>query len=397
MWLDYIKTLNERSLQAAQRSGATTYVLLAALAALIFKFAPRVPQFLSDGQELRTGAVLLMFELDAVIFFGFVQFLLFMYAEDVSPSRLAPESNKRHLILSYVVSASTVAAVITLHVAVLAKCDLLGKFVRIVVWVLLVWWLLNFAVPLAREVRLILKARAHNVPIPRFRSDVLPSGWPRLVGAAAYLTILALVSVALIIYCSRLGDHWVRPAKAAALLLASFAILAYTFFRGATKIAREQYFGLERDILLLQLDAQAIKIRFERELIGLDIAHWLDELVGQLNHSNAGLIEKCSSFRQRFESIKQIEAEYADARILRFSQLLDEIDKEFNAHEKAFSEFDFKLNIFLDGYKNPRDVEIISGWKEKYQKARGLTLETMEVRGRLISEMKQYIQEQKSG
>jgi hypothetical protein len=391
LWFDYIKTLNERSLQAAQRSGATTYVLLAVFAALVFKFAPRFPQFLSDKQDLRIGAALLMFELDVVIYFAAMQILLFMYAEDANPSRLLSESSKRYRVVIYAAVASIVAAIIAVHIAVLLKCDLHSRFVRITIYVVLTWWLLNFATPLVQEAKLILKARKHKVPIPRFDSNVFPPGWPRLVGAVVYLALLALVVAALTVYCSKLGDHWVRPAKAAALLLVCLAILIYTFVRGSTRIAREQYFDLERDILLLQLDAPAIKTRFERELIGLPIAHWLDELVEQFNRSNTALVEKWNSFRQRFESIKQIEADYADAQNLRFSQLLEDINKEFT-NQKAFDEFDFKLDIFLSGYKNARDIEIISGWTEKYHKAKKLFLETLKVGERLTSEMKQYFQ-----
>jgi hypothetical protein len=65
LWFDYVKTLNERQLQALQRSGVTNYVLLGTLVGLLYRFGPRIPQFLEQPDNVRMG--LTVFALLAVV------------------------------------------------------------------------------------------------------------------------------------------------------------------------------------------------------------------------------------------------------------------------------------------------------------------------------------------
>jgi hypothetical protein len=70
LWFEYIKTLNERRLQSSQRSGVTTYVLVATLIGLLYRFGPDVPQFVTQPDKVR--AAVTSFVLITVIVFSFL-------------------------------------------------------------------------------------------------------------------------------------------------------------------------------------------------------------------------------------------------------------------------------------------------------------------------------------
>src|ERR1700730_2878694 len=55
LWFDYIKTLNERQLQASLRAGLTTYVLLATAVGLIYRFGPHLPPFLAQPGDRKSS------------------------------------------------------------------------------------------------------------------------------------------------------------------------------------------------------------------------------------------------------------------------------------------------------------------------------------------------------
>src|ERR1700758_1416379 len=94
LWFDYIKTLNERQLQRSQRSGITTYVLLATLLALLYRFGPQLPQFLSEPGNTTTGVT--TFVLLAIVVSSALMAILAigMYCAGDSEFRAAPRSEK---------------------------------------------------------------------------------------------------------------------------------------------------------------------------------------------------------------------------------------------------------------------------------------------------------------
>jgi hypothetical protein len=63
LWFDYVKTLNERRLHSAQKSGLTAYGLLVLLGGLLYKFVPQVPLFLATPDLPLVGVVTLGLEL----------------------------------------------------------------------------------------------------------------------------------------------------------------------------------------------------------------------------------------------------------------------------------------------------------------------------------------------
>jgi hypothetical protein len=58
LWFEFLKTVNDRHLQSAQRSGITSYVLVATILGLLYKFGPKFPSFYHGAGNLRSCGIL---------------------------------------------------------------------------------------------------------------------------------------------------------------------------------------------------------------------------------------------------------------------------------------------------------------------------------------------------
>src|SRR5258706_9888938 len=79
LWFDYIKTLNERRLHSAQRSGLTAYGMLVVLAGLLYKFFPEVPHFVATPGIMRVSMITLGLELAVVGWYAATFGSFFLY------------------------------------------------------------------------------------------------------------------------------------------------------------------------------------------------------------------------------------------------------------------------------------------------------------------------------
>jgi hypothetical protein len=64
LWLEYIRSLNDRHLRSRGISGATSWALLGVLAAILYRSIPHLPAFLADPNNLKNSWVLFVFEFD---------------------------------------------------------------------------------------------------------------------------------------------------------------------------------------------------------------------------------------------------------------------------------------------------------------------------------------------
>ena len=84
LWLDYLAKLNDRQLQSARASGITTWVLLGVAAAILYKSVPQLPEFLSAPGTLGSSLIILMFEVDALLFLSLIPlYLVYFCRADV--------------------------------------------------------------------------------------------------------------------------------------------------------------------------------------------------------------------------------------------------------------------------------------------------------------------------
>jgi hypothetical protein len=95
LWLDYLKAINDRRLQSSQRSGLTSYVLLAVLGGLLYQFVPKLPKFLAAADYISAGIITTALEANAAIYLFIAYCLLIYYCAGGTEHRIMPEQQRR--------------------------------------------------------------------------------------------------------------------------------------------------------------------------------------------------------------------------------------------------------------------------------------------------------------
>ena len=95
LWLDYLGKLNDRHLKSDRASGVTTWVLLGLAAAILYKSVPQLPEFLSTPNALGSSLIILMFEVDVLLFLILFLAYLVYFCTGAVQGRLFPETKKR--------------------------------------------------------------------------------------------------------------------------------------------------------------------------------------------------------------------------------------------------------------------------------------------------------------
>src|SRR5712691_3870501 len=116
LWFDYIKTLNERQLHNSQRTGITTYVLVATLLGLVYRFGPQAPQFLIDYDKASVSATFFVFE--AILFISVARIVIWLLAYCRGASEFRALTASHHAASRVVLGILTVIAIAFAYLAI---------------------------------------------------------------------------------------------------------------------------------------------------------------------------------------------------------------------------------------------------------------------------------------
>lgn len=152
LWFDFLSKLNDRSLQQKRESGATTWVLLAAAAAIVYKCVPLIPQFLSVPATLKAASLIFILEVDILMFFGVVVNIALPWPENPMLGRLLSRAAARfkHGIGPVFYIAGFVMAVA--H-ALIARDYIGSRFIKWTLAGLTLIWFTNAVIPAIVEWR----------------------------------------------------------------------------------------------------------------------------------------------------------------------------------------------------------------------------------------------------
>ncbi len=310
LWLEYLKSLNQRRLQSAQRSGLTSYALLATLAGLLYKFTPSVPKFLAAHDKLHASFVIFVLEADALIFFLSFLGSLLQYCTIEWERRAIPETKKRIGFIASGVVYSSILALASFQAWVGSRLDFPNRFVKWSVIIIAALLVAQVLVPGIQETQKIRRARKHKIPAPRFTSTPLVPGSSALAASILLIGLSILTVAALIVFMMKLAIDWVVPLTAASVSLSCLIICEVLFLRTLVRMGEGTYDTLERDILLDRLGVEEIRARFIRLTLGPDVATWLDELLNGLKSSHEALSVQFEASRRSIQEISAINSQY---------------------------------------------------------------------------------------
>jgi len=356
LWFDYIRTLNERRLQASQRSGVTTYVLVATLIGLSYRFGPEIPQFVAQPGNVRAGIAI--FVLVTVVIFSFLGTVaaVEMFCAGESEFRATPKSSEALIPFLYGAFALLGGAFICLDVWVAISTFSQTTSAKLFLLTNGLWPAANIAYPTIRYRQLTKKAKNIKNPLPKFSPFRLPRGASLPASALAFIWSI-LGAIALTRYLKSLPGNGLQPFKAAAITLIVIIIIRYTILRSIGNATGAQYFGLERDIVLNRMAPAEIRERYLRDLSGPDMAQWLDESFIALDHKEAFLGQELESARNKLKEISSISTDYQAERKQRAGVVIGRLRKALEDCISQYQVLTFQGKLFLNTY-NTQDEKV---------------------------------------
>jgi len=349
LWFEYIKTLNERELQRAQRSGINTYVLLATLVALLYRFGPQLPQFINQPDNIVLGVTIFILLTINVCGVVMVTFAISMYCAGDTEFRAAPKSERTITSVVYALFALAGAGFICLECWV-ARSDIhLPRFGRYFLFAYAGWLVLNFVYPVVKFGQLAKKAKEIKNVLPRFTPFRTPP-WTGLVFLPVGLIWLICGSILIVAYIRPLPDYGLRPIKAASISLIVIFIVGYMFLRSIGSVTRHKYFGLERDIVLNQMTPAEIRSKYLSEFTGPDMVQWLDDALAGLDAREDRLRRAQDSALDQSKEIAKINVEYRAERRERVQPIIKELAEAMGECLSHHTLLHTQMRLFITGY-----------------------------------------------
>ncbi|HEV2196094.1 MAG TPA: hypothetical protein VGR55_10965 [Candidatus Acidoferrum sp.] len=382
LWFEYVKVLNERQLQKAQRSGITTYVLVATVIGLLYRFGPHIPGFVSEPGNVRAGiAIFALLEVAVGSFFmSILGVELFCAGE--SEFRATPKSNEAVIPLVAATAVALAAAVITLEVWTAMSTFSGVKLTKYVLLGHAVWLVVNVVTPIVLYRRRSKKAKDVKNPVPRFDLFRLPRS-ASLPGAGLLLIWSVLGAVSLIRFLQTLPGFGIQALKAASLSLIVMAIVGYMILRSIASAVQQKFFALERDIVLNNMTAAEIRERYLWDLSGPDMAQWLDESLVALERKEDRLQHELDSSQAKIKEISGISKDYLAERKERATQTTEKLRKALLECLYQYDVLTFQSDVFVQSYRTPEENEALGkrlkGLREKHDKFKVTADNTMKV------------------
>jgi len=370
LWFEYIKTLNERQLQKSQRSGITTYVLLATLVGLLYRFGPQIPQFMAQADKVRASTTIFVLVTVAVSSFYGAVLGVEIFCAGEGDFRATPKSAEALSRTFYGSFAFVGVAFICLEVWTAISSFPQTKFTKYFLLTHALWLAVNIAFPLFSYRRLAKEAKDIKNPLPRFS----PFRYPRraVLPSVAWTFIWsALATVSLEQYLRTVPGYGLQPFKAAGITLIAMVIVIYMIARSIGNATQQQYFGLERDIVLNRMTPEEIRERYLRDLSGPDMAQWLDEAVITLDRKEEHLQQELDSAQGKVKEISAISVAYPAERKERAALAINRLRKALEDCVYEYDVLSFQTDFFVKSYKTPEENEALNrrftAWAEKYR------------------------------
>jgi hypothetical protein len=374
-WFDYLGRLNDRGIQRTKESGVTNWVLLGALAAVVYQGVPQLPRLIAFPDFKTSTFVALLLEADVVMNFGFALAFAAYFSIGGVDKRLITDSARRTRQINLCASGILGLALSFGHFVAAYRFKGPGT----VRWTLLsfgVWWTANIIVGIVQAVRTARLARKHRIRIPYFEGSILD---PKVGSLTAFLLFSTLgivpivASYSLLRFLAQSAPGSVVILSTATQTLVCIAICLILFNRFIQLAPRVAYEALERAIVVENLTPSEIKSRFITQLLGADVKDWLQEIRGEVENSSAKLISSVNLITQQTEEIQAIDSQYVLERRGRAQKLLEQLEIAVGERKAVLGQFQFKLSEYSKLYIPASERSIL---KELLAELRGEWLET---------------------
>jgi hypothetical protein len=371
LWFEYLTKLNDRELQMARASGATSWLLLAVAAGIAYRSLSGFKQFTLTPDALTTAAIVCALLFDIFSHFWSACLGLFYYCGGKVEGRLLPDLGRRaqgawHSILQVGLLALGLA-----HFALSRSSGPAVPRRTLIVFGLL--WVANSILGLGKRVKEWRRAKRLRIPAVVFQALPLSPALGGLGMGVYALTVGALATFLLCRYLAWLNSlsiDWTEPLRVAGEVLVFAVLLLILLRRGLYGLSRGIYLELERDVLLRHLTPAQIEQRFIDEAVGPSVADWLRKLRTELTPAQADLMDAIGRFLGELTEIESIDPSYSIERAERARRLQEEYSAQVKDHVRKtaavkhqFRQFKFvagsvKTGGVIKSFLNEWEVEL---------------------------------------
>jgi len=315
--------------------------------AILYKCVPLCPWFLAIPGASRASVVALILEIDVVALVGSAFVFVVQYATGDPAARVLPETTKR--IRNVTGAIVRLGALLVSVVHFWAASDVAGPvFVK---WTLRgfgVFWLINLIYGIVSVIRRTRKAGRKKTTFPEFNSVIGPD-WVALLLALVF-TVVALPAVwALVLYLRDIKSSslsWVICLGAASQALVFLTVVLVLVFRIFYEGHRSAHLALERAVVVEGLSASEIKSRFIAQLLGAEVAVWLEGIRAGFEQADIRLRETVQSVSGRVPDVESVDKNYALERRGRAEELVRELQSAISEYSASYEKGLFQLGEY---------------------------------------------------
>ena len=271
MWFDYLVKLNDRSIQAQQVSGATTWVLLGVIAAIAYRGVPQIPTLLAVKGGTSAAGVALACQLNAAFLLGMG--IYFLFTSQDAEKRLMPEVGKRIQALVFWLW-SVIALFFTIVQAYLAYVSP-TVYLRVYLGFFAFFWAMNLQKSVVAELQKVKKEKKQGIKLPDF------SGTSSGEGLMWFLATLPLGLWSLVVLILHLRSFaWndsLLILGTASHVAVVIGISMFLLARAALANQLRWHLDLERRIVLEKLAPDDTAKQFVTHSLGRSIGDWVSD------------------------------------------------------------------------------------------------------------------------
>jgi hypothetical protein len=361
LWFDLLSKINDRNLQTARASGATTWVLLGVAAAIIYRGVPALPSILSSRALLTETSVIFVLVFDFLMMLCLALAFVALYVEGQREMRMQTELSKRAKNVLLLFGVVVLFVISVMHIWLAAKITT-GVAMRSVLIAFGFLWALNILLPIAKTLRAVWAAKRLNAVLPAFDGVSVPTIARPFVGCA-FLLLSIVPCWVLLRYLRLLSQSptgMILPLGAASHFLTLLVVCFILFGRAFIAAPhRDAFLALERAILVEELRPSDIKARFVTQLLGPSAADWLQKIADRAKAADVRLSAAVTRIQPRIAEVEAISIEYPLERIGRLNLLVDELKAASDEHTAELDACIFQLEEYARFPMSSNELNIL--------------------------------------
>ena len=312
-WLNYISTLNNRSLNSQRASGLTTWAVGGLIALLLFRVTENIPIIIAE-QKLLWLHILTTAIIFDVVFFGLFLFICLLAVSDYkSETRIKSRIDRASKPAVYVplFFASLIIISANIFSAIVASTWDIPSWPF---WSLGAFFILNVVGTPLSKIHLYIKNRKFYKDLPQLsstpiyhRSSKIRSIFIFTLGVLLFIGLILSLFPIIYAFPTIFSADNIKIIKFAMYMAGLFYLSLFMCFRMVGNIQKNFLINLERRIVLESLNPDQIKSEFIKEYLGESLRDWIINAEKNLSKLHEAFEDAAENAEKKFQELTSID------------------------------------------------------------------------------------------